>query len=95
MNREMSTYTREVDIEGLLIPRQAAVPRLLEGRNTPFLQRISTIRPDPVIVLEQRIVFLINACCFECICIMRASRMTEGIVNNKQVVRHDNSLKLC
>lgn len=90
----MSTYAREIDIKGLLIPRQAAVPWLLEGRNTPFLQCISAIGPDPVVSLKKGVVFLINTCRFECICVVCASRMTEGVIDDKQVMRHDNSLKV-
>jgi hypothetical protein len=53
---------REIDIECLLIPHQAAILQLLEGRNTLFLQHISTIGPDPVVSLKKGIVFLMNAC---------------------------------
>jgi hypothetical protein len=80
---------REIDIEHLLIPHQAAILQLLKGRNTPFLQCIRAISPDPVVSLKKGIVFLINVCQFECICIMCASRMTEGIIDDKQVMRHD------
>jgi len=67
---------------------------LLEGRNTPCFKWVCTICPNPMIILKKCSMFFIDMGGPESPCIMHTFRMTNRIVDNEEVMRHDDCLEL-
>jgi hypothetical protein len=76
-----------------LICCQTTITGLLERGNTPGVQWISTVRPDPVISWQKGVMLLIDTSGSECICIVDASGVTERIIDYEKVVGHNDCLE--
>lgn len=80
-------------IEGLLISCQPSIAGFLERGNTPGIEWIGTVCPDPVIGWKKCIMFLIDTSGSKGVGIMNTSGVTERVVDNQKVVGHNHCLE--
>jgi hypothetical protein len=81
-----------MNIKGFLVSCQPTITWLLERWDTPLLKWICTISPNPMIMGKEGVMLLINMSRFEGVSIMRASRVTKGIIGNEEVMEHNDRL---
>jgi hypothetical protein len=93
-NNKNEKYLRKVVIKCPLVPSQSSVTRLLERGDTPWLQWICTVGPNPVTIWEKVGMLFIEASGFKRICIVDTPRLTKRIVYNHEVMGHDDGLEL-
>jgi hypothetical protein len=68
-------------IECLLVLCQPSIARLLERGNAPWLQWISTVRPNPMTIRQKVSMLFIQASRSKSECIMDTPRMAKRIIN--------------
>jgi hypothetical protein len=85
---------RQVVIECLLVFCQPSIAGFLERGNTPWLQWICTICPNPVTIRKKGIMLFIEASGLESECVVDTPGMSKRIIHNQEVVGHNDRLEL-
>jgi hypothetical protein len=82
-----------VEVKCPLIICESAIVGFLERGDTPGLQRICTVCPDPVVIWKKCGKFSVDASGSKSIGIVDASRVTKSIVDYKKIMGHNDSLQ--